>query len=282
MTDLLGLDFLRNALWASLLIGVMLSLMGVYVVMRRIIFVGAALAQASAAGVALSFLAAGLVGASLPGLFHVFHDHPETVALGVTLASAAAFAVRPKRVNLPSEGAIGLGYALASTLAILFIAKTPGGEGDTLTLLYGNILAVTPHELTELTIVCPAILLIHLLFRKEFLMVSINPDTAQSAGARVWPWNLLLYLTLGFGIASGIHASGSLLTFSYLVVPGLAGVMIGRKTWHVAATALVVAITSSVVGIVLSVKWDLPSGPTVVAVLVAEAAMAWAVARGRG
>lgn len=279
MSGLFELDFLRHALWACLLIGLMLSVMGVYVVLRRIIFVGAALAQASAAGVAAAFLGASLLGASSPALAGFFHDHPETVAVIATLLAAAALAVRPKRVNLPSEGAIGLGYALASTLAILFIAKTPGGEGDTLLLVYGNILAVAPHELIELSVLCPVILLIHALFRKEFLMVSFNPETAQSAGVRVWVWNLLLYLTLGFGIATGIRASGSLLTFSFLVVPALTGLMVARKSWHVTAVAVAVAVTSSIAGIVLSVKWDLPSGPMVVAALLAEATAVWLIAR---
>jgi len=266
VTDLWQLDFLRDALAASILIGLMLSVMGVYVVQRRIIFVGAALAQVSAAGVALGILV---------GL------HAEWVAMAATLLGVALLSVHPRRVSMPSEGAIGIGYALASTLAILLIARAPGGEADTLLLLYGNILAVPPFELMELAILCPFLLVVHVLFRKEFLMVSFNPDTCRAMGVPVALWNLVLYVTIGIGIAAGIRVAGSLLTFSYLVVPALAGLMVSRRTWHVTAVAVGVALLGSVAGIEASVRWDLPTGPCVVAALVVEAAVAWGVARAR-
>ena len=264
MTDLITLDFLRHALEASLLIGLMLSLMGIFVVMRRIVFVGAALAQTSAAGAALGLLL---------GL------HAEWVAMAVTLAGVALMSVRPRRVAMPSEGAIGLGYALASSLAILLIARAPGGEADTLLLFYGNILAIQPRELTHLLILCPALLTTHALFKREFLLVSFNPETARAAGVRVWLWNLLLYVTLGLGISAGIHIAGSLLTFSFLVLPALAGLMLARRIWHVAALAVASSVAGSVLGILASVHWDLPTGPCIVAVLAAEVAAAWVLAR---
>ena len=282
MSEYLGLEFFRNALAASLLVGLMLSVMGIFVVLRRIVFVGAALAQASAAGIALAMLLGGIAGArGLPALAAFLEAHPETVAIASTLVAAALFSFRPRRVNLPSEGAIGLGYALASTLAILLIARAPGGEGDTLLLFYGNVLAVRPGEIVELLIVCPALLLVHLVFQKEFFMVSYNPETARAAGVRVGLWSLLLYVTLGFGIATGIRTAGSLLAFSYLVVPALAGVMIGRRSWHVMIVAVTVALTSTLAGIAASVRLDLPTGPTIVAALLAEAAVVWAIARMR-
>lgn len=280
MTEILSAEFVRSALLASLLIGLILSVLGVYVVLRRIIFVGAALAQTSAAGVALAFLGSGIAAsAGFTTCAAFLHEHPESVAIFATLLGAAALSLRPKRVTLPSEGPIGIAYALASTLAILVIAKTPGGEGDTLLLVYGNVLAVQPVEIVELSFLCPVILLVQALFRKEFLMVSFNPDFARSAGVRVPLWNLLLSVMLGVGIATGIRVAGSLLTFSYLVVPALAGVMVGRRSWHVLAVAVTTAVLGTVLGIVASVVWDLPSGPTVVAALVAEAGVAWIVAR---
>ncbi len=280
MIELLEADFVRAALQAAVLIGVILSLLGVYVVLRRIIFVGMALAQVSAAGVAFSILVAGLAaGAGFGGAAHVFAEHPETLAIVATLLGAILLSVRPKRVSVPSEGAIGVGYALASSLAILVIAKAPGGEADTLSLMYGNILAVKPVERLELSLLCPIVILIHILFRKEFMMVSLSPEMARAAGVPVPGWNLFLYGMLGVGIASGIRVAGSLLAFSYLVLPALAGVMVGRKAWHVPAVAVASAVVGSVGGIVCSVAWDLPSGPTIVAVLVAETGIAWAIAR---
>ena len=112
-------------------------------------------------------------------------------------------------------------------------------------------------------------------------MTSFNPETAKAAGVRVGLWSLLLYVTLGFGIATGIRVAGSLLTFSYLVVPALAGIMIGRKSWHVLVTAVAVALSSTLIGVEASVQWDLPTGPTIVAALLAEVGVVWLVARWR-
>ena len=264
MSDLLQLDFLRHALAASLLIALMLSAMGVYVVVRRVVFVGAALAQVSAAGAALGIL---------------LGMHAEWVAMAATLVGVALLSIRPRRVVLPAEGAIGIGFALASTLAILIIAKTPGGEGDTLLLLYGNILAVPPRELIELAFVSPLLILVHVLFRRQFFMVAFNPEISQAAGVRVQFWNFLLYMTLGVGIASGIHVAGSLLTFAYLVVPPLAGLMIARRAWHVLVFSLILAVAGTVLGIWGSVRWDLPTGPSIVAALVLGSGAAWLIAR---
>jgi zinc transport system permease protein len=279
MMDILAAGFVRNALAASLLIALILSVLGLYVVVRRIIFLGAALAQVSAAGVALASFAAGALTVSHPGLAEELRHHPELVAIAATLLGALALGIRPTKVALPSEGVIGLGYALASTLAILIVARTPGAEGDTLLLLYGNILAVRPVELLELSILCPVTLALTALFRKEFLAASLQPEMAMAAGARVGLWNLLLYALLGFGIATGINVAGSLLTFAYLVVPALAGLLVGRRSWHVTAVAIAVAVVGTLGGILASVAWDLPSGPAVVAVLVLETAVAWGIAR---
>jgi ABC-type Mn2+/Zn2+ transport system permease subunit len=196
-----------------------------------------------------------------------------------TLVGVALLSVRPSRVALPSEGAIGIGYALASTLAILLVARAPGGEADSLLLLYGNILAVPPYHILLLAITCPVLLAVHALFQKEFMMVSYSPITAQAAGVAVRRWSLLLYLTLGIGISSGIHVAGSLLTFSYLVLPPLSAIMIATRAWQVAPYSALFALVGSVAGLYGSVLWDLPTGPTIVAALVAEAGIAWLAAR---
>ena len=264
MSEVLQLEFFRTALQASLLIGLMLSLMGVYVVLRRIIFVGAALAQISAAGVALGVLL---------GL------HGETVGMAAALLGVALLSIRPKRVSLPSEGPIAVGYALASTLAILLVAKTPGGESDTLLLLYGNILAIPRWHLVELYVLVPILVAVHLVFRREFLSVSFSPDSAQAAGVRVTAWTLLLYATLGVGIAAGMDIAGSLLTFAYLVLPALSGQMLARRSWHMPAIAVGLALVGTAAGLFASVLWDLPSGPSIVAALAAETGLAWGAAR---
>src|SRR3990170_452310 len=131
MISLFRDSFLQTALIASLVVGAVCAYLGVYVVLRRIVFVGAALAQVSSAGVGLAMLAG---------------QNPSLVSLAMTLGGVAAFSVKSKDRRTTQESLIGIGYAVASALAVLFVAKSAQGEAHMLDVLSGNILTVTPAE----------------------------------------------------------------------------------------------------------------------------------------
>ena len=260
----------RDALYGSLVIGLACSVLGVYVVLRRIVFVGAALAQISSAGIALSLFLSGL-GVSAAGLT----EHPVAVSLIVTLLAAMLFSGGTRR-RLPTDAKIGVAYALAAAIGILLIAKATAGEAHDI-FLSGNILGITRRDTLVLLGVTAPVLLLHLVFYKEFLFVSFDPETARTLGYGVTRWNLLLYFTLGLVIAIAMQFAGVLLVFNFLVLPAVTGLLVARSMWGMFAVAAGAGLLAAAVGFSLSVPFDLPTSPTIIAVSGVLASLAWLI-----
>lgn len=264
----------KEALFGALIIGTACSVLGVWVVLRRIVFVGAALAQLSSAGLALAFLLGGL------GIGGELTHHPVAVSLVLTLAGAAFFAVGHKeRAGIPPDATIGVTYAVAAALGILLIAKAAGGEAHDI-FLQGNILGITMADVKVLLAVTLPVLAVHAAFYKEFLFVSFDRETARTLGYRVARWEQLLYFTFGLVIAFAMQFAGVLLVFNYLVLPAVTGILMARTMAGIFAIAALAGIIASVVGFTLSVPFDVPSGPAIIAVSGTLAGCAWLV-RGR-
>lgn len=259
----------KQALYGALVIALACSVLGVYVVLRRIVFVGAALAQMSSAGIALALFLGGMSGTAFLGA------HPVALSLAVTLAGAMFFGLGGKARVAP-DATIGTTYAVAAALGILLIAKAKSGEAHDI-FLQGNILGMTQHDALVLLAVTAPVLLLHAVFYKEFLFVSFDRETAGTLGYNVRFWNLLLYFTLGLVIAFAMQFAGVILVFSFLVLPAVTGLLLAQSMRGTFAVAIASALLAAVVGFTLSVPFDLPTGPAIIAVSGVLAAMAWGV-----
>jgi ABC-type Mn2+/Zn2+ transport system permease subunit len=259
----------REALYGALLIAVACAAIGVYVVLRRIVFVGAALAQLSSAGIALAVWLAGI------GIGGELTHHPVAVSLLVTLAGAVFFGLGGgQRASIPPDATIGVTYAVAAAAGILLIAKASAGDAHDI-FLQGNILGITRTDTLVLLAVTVPVLLVHLAFYKEFLFVSFDRETARTLGYRVGLWNLLLYFTLGLVIAFAMQFAGVMLVFNFLVLPAVTGLLLADGMAGIFTVSLASAVLAALVGFVLSVPFDLPTGPTIIAVSGVLALLAW-------
>jgi ABC-type Mn2+/Zn2+ transport system permease subunit len=266
----------REALYGALVIGLACSVLGVYVVLRRIVFVGAAIAQLSSAGIALALFLAGT------GVIGSFAGHTTAFALAFALAGAMFFGLGGgQRAGAPPDATIGVTYAVAAAAGILLISKAASGEAHDI-FLSGNILAITRTDTLVLLAVSVPVLLVHLLFYKEFLFVSFDRETARTLGYRVAGWNLLLYLTLGLVIAFAMQFAGVMLVFNFLVLPAVTGLLLARGMAGVFFWSVASAVLAAVIGFVLSVPFDLPTGPAIICISGLLALLAWAIGRLRG
>ena len=256
----------RDALYGAVVIGVTCAVLGVYVVLRRIVFVGAALAELSSAGIALALWLSGM------GVAGGLATHPIALSLAVTVAGVVFFATGGSRSKLPQDATIGVTYAVAAALGILLVAKAKTGEAHDI-FLQGNILGITRADMLVLLGVSVPVLLAHVLFYKEFLFVSFDRETARTLGYDVRWWNLFLYLTLGVVIAFAMQFAGVILNF--LVLPAVTGLLVARSMAGTFAVAVASAIVAAVVGFSLSVPFDLPSGPAIIAVSGVLTLLAW-------
>lgn len=259
MTEILRPDFLlHDALVASVVVGLVCPLVGAYFVLRRMIFLGIALPQLSAAGIAFTFL--------LYRLMVGTHAHQELSerALALvgsftfTLAGIVALAVLERRGRETVEARIGAAYALSAAATILFLAADPYGEAQMVNLLKGDIL--TTGDLPLLATVLGTVAFALLAFRREFLLVSFDRDMAVVLGKRAGLWDALLYLLIGLTISFGVMTAGPLVTFGFLVVPPLTARLLTRRmlTFSLASAAL--GAGTAFVGFYAAYRLDLPLG----------------------
>jgi ABC-type Mn2+/Zn2+ transport system permease subunit len=265
----------REALYGALVIALACSVLGVYVVLRRIVFVGAALAQLSSAGIALGMFLNGI------GIGGELTHHPVAMALIVTIAGAVFFGLGGVgRAGVPPDAVIGVTYAVAAAAGILLIAKAKTGEVHDI-FLQGNILGITRVDTLVLLGIAVPVLLVHLIFYKEFLFVSFDRETARTLGYNVKFWNLLLYFTLGVVIANAMQFAGVMLVFNFLVLPAVTGLLLARSMRGIFAVAIGSALLAALIGFSLSVPFDLPSGPAIIAMSGAIALAGWGVRKFR-
>lgn len=263
LQDLLGSGSLfRNAVLGGLLVGVLSAALGVYVALRRIVLVGVALPQVAAAGVALVFW--------WTGHGHGAAEDPHGLArAGALLASflALALLVFPRGSgSVPPEWRVGALLAVSMAATLLLVALHPRGDLELTALLRGDLLAIPDGDLRVLlgNFAGSAFLLV--LFRRELLLVSFDPEYARTLGFAPWRTDALFYGLLGLSVGLGVMTAGPLVVFGFLVLPPLAALHVAGGIGAVFAVALSVAALSSVGGFALAYHADLPAGPTGVAV----------------
>jgi zinc/manganese transport system permease protein len=131
-------------------------------------------------------------------------------------------------------------------------------------MLVGSLLSVAPGHVAGVAVLYAAVGVVHWAFRRPFLLISTDPDAAYRAGWRVRLWDFVFYATFGVVVTSSVRVAGVLLVFSYLIVPALAGIMLGGRLVARLLTGWVFGAVVSVLGISASAALDLPTGATVV------------------
>jgi zinc transport system permease protein len=254
-------DFMLRTLAGTSLVAALCSYLGVFVVSRRAVFVGAALAQVSSFGVALALCVAGAMGTRVHGQLPVL---AQPVALVLTVVAALAFAAQSQERRLPRETVIGVAYAAAGALAILVVAVSAGAEAEVMNLLFGNVLTIGGTGLVGLLLLALVVGGVHGAFFKEFLFVSFDPDMAQALGLRARAWNALLFVTIGLTVVFAIRAAGALVVFSFLVLPAATALLLGHRMRMVLGLAVATGLLACVSGVGFSYVADLPTGPAIV------------------
>lgn len=279
LIEILSPDFLlRQALIGSVLVGLICPLVGVYFVLRRMIFLGVALPQVSAAGIAF----AALVHQIITSLYeHI--DLSErwlamTGSLSFTLAGLLVLAAFERQREMV-EARIGIAYAVAAAASMLFLAANPTAEAHMVNLLKGDILATTGLSLTLMAVIFGVIVLVLMAFRKEFLLVSFDRDLAVVFGKRVELWDILLYLMIGITISLGVMTAGPIVTFGFLVVPPFTARLITRRMLTFSLTSAGLGTMTAFAGFYCAYRFDLPLGPAEVVLASLVLVAVWIVNR---
>ncbi len=248
-------QFLLAPFAASLILTGIHAYLGVHVVERGVIFVDLALAQFAALGATIAIL----VGMDP----HAGKSY--WISLGFTFLGAGIFSlVRMRRSRIPQEAFIGIAYAVASAAAILAMSKATSETEHLKDMLVGNILAVSWPEVARTAALYGAIGMFHYFFRKNFLMISMDPKAAEAKGLSIRLWDFLFYASFGFVVTSSVAIAGVLLVFCYLIVPSVGAMLFADRIGRRLAIGWTMGTLVSALGCYLSVALDFPTGATIV------------------
>lgn len=259
--------FMLRGIVAVVLVGVLCAVVGTFVVLRDIAFVGEAMRHAMFAGVAIAFL----LGGSL-------------VAGGLVCAVLVTYliGVLGRQEGIGEDTAIGVLFSGAFALGIVLLSWSRAGVRDLATILLGNVLAVSDADLLLTAAVALLAIVIIGLFFKEMVLVSFDPSLARSLGRSVTFWDGILLLLLALALALAFQTVGNLLVLSLLLAPAATAQLLTRRLLPMMALAVAFAVGSGVVGLYVSYWQDVPSGPTIVLLCSALFGLALLFAPGSG
>lgn len=238
----------------------MCAVMGVQAILRRVVFLPAALSQISGLGVVLAFA----WGVGVGGVDDHAKGHglgfPEVFSLGVTLVAVFLLGWMREPRFASRDAVIGMVFALASALVIGISAHLPQEAHEIGDVLYGNAVAVERDRMWLAAGIAAGLLGLHALLWRPFLLSAHDPETAAAHGVPVRLLEGLLFLSLGLGIAVATRTIGALPVFAYAVLPPAAGLLAFRDVRGAMAFAGVGAGAAAFLGYFASFAWDLPTG----------------------
>jgi zinc transport system permease protein len=268
-------DLFHNTYVVGWVIGAMLALIGVIVVARDQIFIGAAVSQASTLGIAVA-MASGTW----------FAQQPTWVESEMFLsAMAVAFSVLAALLTTRGGGAgresheaiTGWVFLFAASMSILLVSHSPHGLEEIQRLLSSSIIGATTGDVwlfSTLAVISAAAIGC---FHRRILLLIMDPSTAAATGMRTWWWETMLAAWTGIVIGLSIRSSGMLYTFGCLILPPLAAKNVSREVRPMFLLSPIFAIITGVVAFILANHFDFPPAQMCVAALAVVVACLWCV-----
>jgi ABC-type Mn2+/Zn2+ transport system permease subunit len=260
------------------LICLLLSIIGVLVVARDQIFIGAAVSQASTLGIAMIMWAAFMFPLEQ---FSWFQSDVFFSAMAVIFSIlAASITGRGGETGRESHEAItGWVFLISASLSILIVSHSPHGLEDIHRLLSSSIIGATTADIWTFSLLTVLTALLILLFYRKILLFTLDPSMASAIGMKMKIWSLATSAWLGLAVGLSIRASGMLYTFGCLVLPALVAKNLCGQVRHMFFVAPVVALLAGITGFVLANHYDYPPGQMTVALFCLLLVLVWIIRR---
>ncbi len=267
---------------ACLIAGLVCPLIGCLLLVRRTSFYGIVLPQFGAAGVALGYallpwwieaVGLGVGGLSLLEALESPHRIAGYLLSWAALASFGALAAlsAPGGGQGREVGRLAAGFAIGSALTLILALYSPTGSTYVESLLHGEVLGVSPHDLAVLGVALGAVFAVFLLLQRDLLLVSFDPETARVMGKRVRAFELCFAALVGTTVSAAILTIGPVVLFGLLVVPPFAARSLAQSMRSFYLWASTLGIGAALLGTLASFELDWPLGPAVVAAAGLEA-----------
>jgi zinc transport system permease protein len=252
MMELLQYEFIRNAIMAGILASISCGIIGVYVVVKRIVFISGGIAHASFGGI---------------GLGYYLGINPILGVLPFSIASALSMGWVSKRSRLPEDTAIGILWAMGMSIGIILVSLTPGYAPDLMTYLFGNILTVPFSDIVLMLVLDAIIILVVYSFYKEFLALCFDEEFATVRGVHAERLYLVLLCLIALTIVVLIRVVGIILVIALLTIPAAMSRQFTSNLKKMMLLSILFGAVFSSGGIWLSYLFDVPSGATIVLVM---------------
>jgi manganese/iron transport system permease protein len=247
--EIFGYQFMQNAIISAFLGGIACSVIGVFVVLMHMPFIGVAMSHAAFAG-------------ALLGLWLGFE--PLIGALVMSLAAAAVVGPLADRGELSPETSLGVIFSLMLGIAFLFMGLMPYARSSAMELLWGSILTNTRSDIAILAVVAIVVVLLVVVFYKEIKATIFNRNMALAVGL---PATIILYGVLfltGATVTASLRSIGGLLVFSLILNPAAAAYQLTYSMKRMFLLSALFGVISGWAGLLFSYLFDIPSGATIV------------------
>jgi zinc transport system permease protein len=251
MTDLLTYPFMQRALAGGVLVGMLASYFGVFVVQRRLSFLGAGLSHAAFGGVALGLL---------------LRAEPLAVAVPFTVLVSLGINWVRRHTRLAGDTAVGVFFAVSVALGLVFLALRRGITVDAFTYLFGSVLSVSSTDVA----LAAAMLVVGLATLPRlwgrWAYASFDEESARAERLPVDRDDYVFFTLLAVTIVVSVKVVGIILMAAFLVIPAASARLVSPTFRHMTIVAVSIGVLSSLAGLVISYLVDLPSGATIVLV----------------
>jgi ABC-type Mn2+/Zn2+ transport system permease subunit len=244
-------EFMMRALMAGSLVAIGCAIVGTFVVLRGLAFIGDALAHGVLPGIA----GAVLVGA--PGMLGALAGAAVMIA-GVNLVRT--------RSRLSGDTAIGLLFVGMLALGVVMVSRSDSFSGDLTTILFGEILGISPRDLWIQAGVLAAVALVALVCARPFLLLAFDEDQCRVAGFRAQAYEWIMLGLVALTVVAAFQTVGTLLVFGMLIAPPATAALVARRVGAMMAIAAVLGVASVYAGLLISFNHDLAAGASIVLV----------------
>jgi manganese/iron transport system permease protein len=269
VTDLFNPDlaFLPKALLIAVMSSVVCGVVGTYVVLRGMAFIGDAVAHAVFPGLAVAFVVSGnlIIGGTIAGVL-----------------TAVLVAVFSQNRRLKEDSIIGVFFVAAFALGIVIISQAPGYAGSLQQFLFGSITGIPDEDLLVVAATGVVILAVVFFLHKEFVAITLDREMARAMGLKVFWLDIALYVLVTLAVVISVQTIGNILVLALLITPAATARLLTDRLGVMMAIAPLVGGVSALVGLYVSWSWDLPVGGTIVLVLTAAFLLAWLLAPRHG
>ena len=251
LIDPLEFPFMQRAFLAAGFAAVVCALVGTFVVLKGLAFMGDAVAHSSLAGMSVAYFLGG----------NIFWG-----ALGWAVPASLLITFISRKANLRLDASIGIIFASGFALGIILMSRVTGYAADLFGLLFGNVLGISWAEVALIGGIAAAVSLVIAAFYKELLFTSYDATMSAASGIPVRFMQYLLPVLVGVTTVASLKAVGIVLVLALLVTPSATAMLLARRMPSIMAYSVAVGLIATVLGLYLSFYADLPSGPSIVLV----------------